>query len=231
MSVANPSTPKEDEDEDDSQVARRRSPPLAQAVPLVLLPFRLSLLIEHRFRSLELRLHPSARLSFPQRQEAVPSIGFGTGSVVLCSSAETSPPVLRPLPPWTVARAWEKEEPAYEKPRKKASKGSAALGLLEGLLVDKGVGRCLPAIAPGLMGQCWRMRQRHGGRRRRRLGAGLLLHACCLCEGTTVSVPWAPKVPVDQLKGVCVCVCVCERERERERERGGGGERERGRDR
>ena len=53
MSVANPSTPKEDEDEDDSQVARRRSPPLAQAVPLVLLPFRLSLLIEHRFRSLE----------------------------------------------------------------------------------------------------------------------------------------------------------------------------------
>ena len=46
--------------------ARRRSPPLAQAVPLVLLPFRLSLLlIEHRCRSLELRLHPSARISFP----------------------------------------------------------------------------------------------------------------------------------------------------------------------
>ena len=45
--------------------ARRRSPPLAQAVPVVLLPFRLSLLIEHRCRSLELRLHPSARISFP----------------------------------------------------------------------------------------------------------------------------------------------------------------------
>ena len=219
MSVANPSTPKEDEDKDDSQVAaggggggggaRRRSPPLAQAVPLVLLPFRLSLLTEHPFRSLELRLHPSARLSFPQRQKAVPSIGFGTGSVVLCSSAELSPPVLRPLPRWNVARAWENEEPASEKPRKKASKGSAALGLLEGLLVDKGVGRCLPAIAPGLMGRCWRMRQRHGGRRRRgRLGAGLLLHACCPCEGITISVPWALKVPVDQLKGVCVCVCV-----------------------
>ena len=114
---------------------------------------------------------------------------------------------------------------------RKATKGSlegiCGPGVLEGLLVDKDVGRCLPAIAPGLMGQCWRMRQRHGGRRRRRLGAGLLLHACCLCEGTTVSVPWAPKVPVDQLKGVCVCVCV----RERERERGGGGEGERERER
>ena len=35
----------------------------------------------------------------PQRQKAAPSIGFGTGSVVLCSSAGPSPPVLRPLPP------------------------------------------------------------------------------------------------------------------------------------
>lgn len=141
----------------------------------------------------------------------MPSIGFGTGSVVLCSSAEPLPPVLRPLPPWTVAGAWENEESASEKPRKKDSKGSAALGLLEGLLADKGVSHCLPAIAPGLMGRCWRKRQRNGGRGRKRLGAGLLLHACC--EGTAVSVPWALMVPVDQLKGVR------EREKMRQAER------------
>ena len=113
--------------------------------------------------------------------------------------------------------AWENEESASEKPRKKDSKGSAALGLLEGLLVDKGASRCLPAIAPGSMGRCWRKRQRNGGRGRGRLGAGPLLHACC--EETAVSVPWALKVPVDQLKGV------------RERERETGRERQRDRDR
>ena len=68
------------------------------------------------------------------------------------------------------------------------------------------------------MGRCWRKRQRNVGRGRKRLGAGLLLHACC--EGTAVSVPWALKVPVDQLKGV----------RERKRETGREGNRDRDRE-
>ena len=51
--------------------------------------------------------------------------------------------------------AWEDEAPVSEKPRRRASTGSAALELLH---ADKGRGALPPrqsATSPGLMGWCW----------------------------------------------------------------------------
>ena len=63
-------------------------------------------------------------------------------------------------------RAWEDEAPASEKPRRRASTGSAALGLLH---VDKGRG-ALPS-RPGIDGMVlgemttpWRQEEEEGGR-------------------------------------------------------------------
>ena len=102
-------------------------------------------------------------------------------------------------------RAWEDEAPASEKPRRRASTGSAALaGLLQ---KDKGRGalpsRHSPGIdgmVPGEMTTPWRQEEEE--EEEGALGCwGLLLHACCLREGNTVSVPGALKLPVDQPKG------------------------------
>ena len=100
MSVANPSTPKEDEDEDDSHVAaggggggvvedrlrlHKQSPWCSS--PSAFPSSSNTDSAPWNCDSTRQRRSPS-----PQRQKAVPSIGFGTGSVVLCSSAEPSPP-------------------------------------------------------------------------------------------------------------------------------------------